>query len=197
MKIWYFILCYLLVPQKSDKHLVKTSIEFDILLRNKVVGQLIATKVNKESKTYYHSSTTIKTKIIREVLVNYKYDVVFDHSLLKQADVFITVNDKTHAETHTTRIDDYYQFKDDDKNSIRHHSPINYSTILLYFIEPINIETCFSEEDGSINRIVSLGNHVYKKINSKGKENIYYYKDGILSKAKIDGGLVSFQMIAK
>jgi hypothetical protein len=42
-----------------------------------------------------------------------------------------------------------------------------------------------------------LGDHTYKKINSKVKEDVYYYKDGTLEKAIIHGGLVDFELIAK
>tara|TARA_R110002124_G_scaffold227889_2_gene393268 strand:- start:19141 stop:19278 length:138 start_codon:yes stop_codon:yes gene_type:complete len=41
-----------------------------------------------------------------------------------------------------------------------------------------------------------MGNHAYKKVNSKGNENVYYYQKGALKRALIDGGLVKFEIIA-
>lgn len=195
MKVWCFIIVFFLLLPSNSK-LTETSLKFDIVLRNKVVGQLVATEINKDTKVFYHSSTNIKTRIITEIHVNYKYDVVYDNATLKKADVYVSVNDKLHAETHTEWMNDQYLIKE-DKKKVTHDEPINYSTILLYFKEPKHVKECFSEEDGSLNTIVSLGNHVYKKINSKGKENIYYYQKGKLTKAEIDGGIVDFQIIAK
>jgi len=61
----------------------------------------------------------------------------------------------------------------------------------------MGIERCFSEQNGSFNDLVALGKHRYKKINSKGRENIYQYENGALKEANIDGGIVEFQMVAK
>jgi len=171
---------------------------FDIVLRNeKVIGSLKATKSVDNEATHYYSFTKIKTRIIKEIQVNYKYDVIFQNAVLKEADVAITVNEEPHANTNTTRENDYYLVatNDDDKKNI--NESISYTTIQLYFKEPINISRCYSEQDGSFNTIIPLGNHSYKKVNSKGRENIYNYKNGILKSATIDGGLIKFKIIAR
>ena len=70
------------------------------------------------------------------------------------------------------------------------------STILLFFEEPTDIEHLFSEMDGSMNTIVPIGDHRYKKVNAKGRENIYQYADGKLVEADISGQ-IDFKIIAK
>jgi len=174
-----------------------TALNFDIILHNKVVGSLESTQIKKDSITYYKSSTNIKTRLIKDILVNYKYDVEFNDKFLKKADVHIMVNKKPHAKTLTQWTDAHYQISKNEDNEKTLKNPITFSTIQLYFNEPINISSCYSEQDGSFNTIVSMGNNTYKKVNSKGKENMYYYKNGILKKATIDGGLISFEMIAR
>ena len=67
----------------------------------------------------------------------------------------------------------------------------------MYFEEPVTITRCYSEQEGDFNIITSLGNHKYKKVNSRGKESFFFYKNGSLEKAVIDGGIVSFEMILK
>ena len=172
-------------------------LNFDIILHNKVVGNLESTQITKDGITNYQSSTNIKTRLLKDILVNYRYDVVFDNKFLKKADVYITVNKKSHAKTHTQWMGPYYQItKNDDKKKNMKDS-ITFATIQLYFEEPVDIDNCYSEQDGSFNTIAPLGNHIYKKVNSKRKENMYYYKNGILKKATIDGGLISFEMIAR
>ena len=180
------------VPNSAD-----SSLYFDIVVKDKIVGSLKAIQNSNGSKTYYHSSTTIKTRIIKAITVNYKYEVTFENEILKKANVNIILNKKPHANTLTQWEDTQYQIAKNGKNEVVLKDSIYYATILLYFEEPINIDRCYSEQDGSFNTIVSLGNHSYKKINSKGKENIYYYKVGVLENANIDGGLVKFEMVAR
>ncbi|EDM45167.1 hypothetical protein SCB49_03564 [unidentified eubacterium SCB49] len=171
-------------------------IYFDVVHKNNIVGRLKATKIEEGTTIHYQSSTSISTRIIREINVNYDYDVVFNAGLLQKSDVKITVNDKIHAETSTVLLDNTYHIKKDAKD-IPIAEAIQYSTIQLYFEEPKHISKCYSEQDGSFNSIVNLGNQSYKKTNAKGRENIYTYKEGELMSATIDGGFVSFQIIAR
>ncbi|MEO9892518.1 DUF6134 family protein [Aurantibacter sp.] len=176
---------------------IKTTLNFDIVMKDKVVGTLKATKKIKDDKEVYQSTTAIKTRFITEIEVEYKYDVIFEKQKLKTARVVIELNDKTHANTFTELVDNDYEMSKNDKIETVITNQINYSTILLYFKEPVNITHCYSEQDGSFNTLISNGNHSYKKINSKGKENTYYYSNGILDKANIDGGLVKFDIVSR
>jgi len=191
--IW--ISCFLFLV--SSKSSIEKNLYFDVVHNGKVIGSLNATKTHKNSVTYYQSSTIIETRIIKEIRVNYKYDVAFENNLLESSNVNITVNEKPHAKTHTLWKDSDYQVTKDGENKEILTDSINYATVQLYFKEPKNIKKCYSEQDGSFNTIMALGNHSYKKINSKGRENIYYYSKGILKKATIDGGLIKFEIVAK
>lgn len=173
------------------------SLNFDVVHKGNVIGSLNATKTLKDAMIYYESSTTIETRIIKEIRVNYKYNVAFENNMLESSNVDITINEKPHAKTHTLWNDtDYQVVKNDEDEKILTDS-INYATVQLYFKEPKHIKKCYSEQDGSFNTITALGNHSYKKTNSEGRENIYFYKKGILQKATIDGGLIKFEIIAK
>lgn len=188
----YFIAFQLAVPKSAN-----TSLYFNIVLDDKIIGSLICTQNSEDSKTYYQSSTTIKTRIIEDISVNHNYDVTFVENILQKADVNITINKKSHAKTVTQWENNRYKIIKNNKNLSVLKDSIKDATILLYFKEPIGVDRCYSEQDGSFNTIISLGNHMYKKINSKGKENVYYYKNSALQKAIIDGGLVDFEIIAK
>ncbi|WP_394357293.1 DUF6134 family protein [Dokdonia donghaensis] len=106
------------------------------------------------------------------------------------------VNDKPRAQTYTRKQDSLFIISRDYKRPQFYKEPINYTTIQLYFEEPIGLTSCYSEQDGSINKLVALGNHSYKKVNAKGLENLYFYKDGRLIKASIDGGVIQFELVA-
>lgn len=175
----------------------KNTLNFTIINKDKTIGTLKATKVVNGSKTYYQSITAIKTRVIKEIEVDYKYDVVFEDNLLKKASVIIGVDDKPYADIITNRADQTYLITKNKKKESVIENAIHYATIVLYFKEPIGIDSCYSEQDGSFNTIVPLGNHVYKKVNAKKHENVYYYESGYLQKAEIDGGLIKFEIVAE
>ena len=181
----------------SDSNTFEEKIIFDVIRNEKVIGNLKATKTIKDSKTYYKSSTSIKARIIKEIRVNYKYNVTFDSESLQQSNVNITVNEKSHAKTSTEWDNNTYQVVKNGKDEATITNAISYATVQLYFEEPKNITTCYSEQNGNFNTIIAMGNHVYKKVNASNNENLYYYKNGLLTKATIDGGLIQFEIIRK
>lgn len=192
--LWGTVLFFL--ADHSDN--TKTELHFDVFLKNKnkVVGSLTTSRTKVGPKTLYHSSTNIQTRLIVDVQVDYDYSVTFVKDHLEEANVEITVNDKPHSKTRTIRNKNQYQITKDNGDQIVLDDVIDYSTILLYFKEPAQIDQCYSEQDGSINHIIDLGDHVYKKINAKNKENLYYYENGVLKKATIDGGIVQLEILA-
>ncbi|MEM5565048.1 DUF6134 family protein [Psychroserpens sp. AS72] len=190
------ILLIVLLNFWSDTKRSEDNIYFDIVHKKKVIGNLKASRTITDSKIHYQSSTTINTRIMKEIRVNYKYDVTFEAQLLEKSDVNITVNENPHAKTETEWEDNSYQVIKNGKYENRINDSISYSTVQMFFNEPVNINTCYSEQNGSFNTIIELGNHTYKKINSKGNENIYYYDMGVLKKATIDVGLITFEIVA-
>jgi hypothetical protein len=74
---------------------------------------------------------------------------------------------------------------------------LKYANIQLLFLEPVGITQVFSEQEGEWHELVPEGSHSYHKINSKGRENCYYYENGQLKLAEIDGGLIRFSIELK
>lgn len=172
-------------------------LSFDMIWKGKSVGTLYATQKNVDSKKYYHSSTNIQIKFIKTFDINYEYDVLFDNDVLQSANVDINYNGNQHAQTQTKRKNNEYQVIKDEKLEATWKETIYYSTISMYFEEPMNITRCYSEQEGDFNTIIHLGNHKYKKTNTSGRESFFFYKNGSLEKAVIDGGIVSFEMILR
>ncbi|QXP52527.1 DUF6134 family protein [Cellulophaga sp. HaHa_2_1] len=192
--LWCLILFNFITFQGDLTPSPDKTLWYDIIYKEKTIGSLKATKTHKDANTTYRTSSTIEFRLIKEFAVNYNYSVDFEAKLLKKAVVNIRINDKSHAKTLTQWHENEYHIEKNGKTEALLESTINYATILLYFVEPSNVTDCYSEQDGSFNTIIPLGNHGYKKINANGKGNEYYYKQGVLEKAVIDGGLISFEM---
>lgn len=192
----YIVFISFFIPSLNSINASEENMHFDVVYNSKIIGNLTATRSTKNSKTYYQSATNIQTRIITTVHVFYTYDVIFNNGSLEKSSVQITVNDKPHTETLTQWVKTKYQIVETNRSKKILEDSIPYSSIMLYFKEPVNISKCYSEQNGNFNDIISKGNHAYKKVNSKGNENVYYYQKGALKRALIDGGLVKFEIIA-
>lgn len=185
----------LFISFNSSAQNTQESIIFNIIHKNKVIGSLKAEKIVKDSCTNYKSITHINTRIIKKIQVIHEYEVTFKNQQLTKAKVNISVNNKQQAKTVTSWEQNTYQVFKNEKYQKSISQSITYATIQLYFEEPKNVSNCYSEQNGDNNSIIDMGNHVYKKINTKNNENQYYYENGQLTKATIDGGLINFEIV--
>jgi len=185
----------LFISFNSSAQNTQESIIFNIIHKNKVIGSLKAEKIVKDSCTNYKSITHINTRIIKKIQVIHEYEVTFKNQQLTKAKVNISVNNKQQAKTVTAWEQNTYQVFKNEKYQKSISQSITYATIQLYFEEPKNVSNCYSEQNGDNNSIIDMGNHVYKKINTKNNENQYYYEKGQLTKATIDGGLINFEIV--
>lgn len=195
--ISYILPIYLALLQFGGGSSEVTTLNFDILFKDEVVGNLQASKFLDDSAQHYKSTTSLEIKIVKDFQVDYDYEVYFKDGILKKSNVDITINQRPHAQTSVEWTNTAYAIEINGKKEDVLKDSIGYSTVLLYFREPRGIERCFSEQNGTFNDLIALGNHRYKKINSKGRENIYQYENGALKEAHIDGGIVSLKMVAK
>ncbi|MBB4120065.1 hypothetical protein GGR32_002377 [Mesonia hippocampi] len=170
---------------------------FDILHKDRKIGELHATKNIDDSLTTYTSNTEISTKIITSINVLYSYHVVYKNNKLKEAKTLIKVNDKIRTQAHTIYRDGAYYFSEKENNSQRLDTKkISYSTVKLMFEEPKNVTSLFAEEHGNFHKLDYVTQHTYKKTipGESRKENTYTYKKGTLVKGILDVGIISFEL---
>ena len=102
----------------KDVKPIKNTLLFDIVHKDNVIGSLKASKTIKDSKIHYQSVTIINTRVIKEIDVNYLYNVIYENNKLKRANVLIDVNDKPYADILTKWEIDYYQISKNNKNEL-------------------------------------------------------------------------------
>jgi hypothetical protein len=171
-------------------------LDFDIYVKEDIVGNLRATKDTVAGKTRYTSATSVTIKFIKELKIDYDYQVTYENGWLSRSEVDVLVNERPHKQALIFWTGSGYEVIQNSKHKTSLEDRIANSTILLFFEEPTDIEHLFSEMDGSMNTIVPIGDHRYKKVNAKGRENIYQYADGKLVEADISGQ-IDFKIIAK
>lgn len=171
---------------------------FDIVHRDKVIGSLTATKTEDDNQIIYKNETFIRTRIVKEIEVNYLFEAMYINGELENAEAIIKVNDEIRESTITCREKPGYIVQlHQDKEKWIDSEVIVYSSVMLTFEEPAVNDKSFSEKDGNEHQLMPMGEHSYKKINSKGQENSYYYEGGDLKWAKLDAGIINFEIRSK
>lgn len=168
---------------------------FDLIHRDKAVGELSATKTVSGDQIIYSSQTTTTISLLMDFVIVFDNTVKIRNGKMEYADMSVTVNKKSYGKTVTKlRGREYVMDKDGDEKVIKEF-PIRYCASLLVFFEPKNENTSFSEKEGNFHALKHVGNNVYEKTDHKGRINKYYYKNGLLSKAEIDAGLIHFKLL--
>lgn len=190
------ILTYLfsifLPPTTTEKNIV-----FNIIHNNKTVGELQAVHRIKDNCSEYENSTTVHTRIVKNIQVTYLTKVIFENDILEYSSVKLIVNGKTYSEAETKKVDGQYAFYKNGKFKKHISENIKHSSVMLLFEEPNGLGSIYSEENGNYYEIKHTGNKTYEKINSKGKSSIYEYENKDLKNMTVDAGLVTFDMILK
>ncbi|MCL6217374.1 DUF6134 family protein [Zunongwangia pacifica] len=171
------------------------SFSFEVIHKENKIGTLEAIKKISGDITEYQTETNIETRILAKIEVNYNFQVVFNGHHLKNTEAEIFLNGKNRTSTKTISTNGgTYKFYDSGKLEKTINSPISYTCIQLMFEEPIGFKKAYSEETGEFQTLRKIGSHSYAKENEKGRESIYYYKNGILQTAKIDAGIIEFEL---
>jgi hypothetical protein len=171
------------------------TIHFDVVRSNKTVGEFVVVKTYHDDLITYKSSAIINTRFIKKIPVLYQIEVIMDEKEMKAADAFVEVNGKIRSHTVIKQETNKYHIQRKGKNEKWVDGPINYPAIFLLFNEPVDIERSFSEESGDFHDLYDMGHNTYKKIDVNGRDNWYFYENGKLQRAKIDAGLIKFEII--
>jgi len=192
----FFPFLFMILFSFSDSTKMET-ITFEVVMRNKIVGELIASKEQKKELTIFKSKTQIKTQLLKEINVLYDYTATFSKKKMIHSTADINVNGKAHEKTLTKWNDKNYDITFLKKKKKSVGESIVYSSLKLLFDEPNQVRQSFSEKDGEFHKLELFENNIYKKTNSKGRVNKYFYKDGQLEKAEVNAGIIKFQLIRK
>ncbi len=188
-----FILVFLLLitPLLSSGQAQK--LVFELVYKDKNLGKLTARHYKKGDTLFYISNTSIKTRIITPLNVEYTYLVKKDlNKQLLFAEVTIVVNGKTRTHSFTRKKENAYIFTESNK-SHKINRPINYSSVQLLFEEPAGVKEIYSEEQGKFLTLQQESRHKY--IKSSKKDSEYHYVNGNLHKAVLDIGIISFEVL--
>ncbi|MFN3793481.1 MAG: DUF6134 family protein [Chitinophagaceae bacterium] len=167
----------------------QTSISFDVLMKGKDIGDVIAT----EQKTNTRSIKDIKTNCDNKVLmvsvhVESELTTTHENGSLIKGTAYRHANrgsSDVHAETIRTAPKQYRIERNGTKTSIANQE-IQFCVADLYFKEPKGLSSIFSNMWGANVTVAALGGGKYKITNPDGKSSTYTYQNGSLIQMEVD-----------
>ncbi len=188
----FFILyAYLSLGQKQ---------EYKLLVYGEDVGVLIAEhKQLNDNTDLYSVKSSGKVKIVFSISSKYYSYSKYKDNLLILSKSVLYKNHNLVDTVYVKKINDkYYKESSLKSNTSQILGNIKYSANMLYFIEPEGVKKVFSEKKGYFVDVEKVKPNEYILIDHKmNTKNKYFYKNGKLYKAELDGGIINFDLILK
>ena len=143
----------------------------------------------------YYIESFVKVWVVINIKVNFNQSNLYRDGILKQGAVIRTVNGSTKVNNNILwQPGGGYICLKKDGDTVRHKEEIKYSTAMLYFVEPVNLNRIYSEGSLAFIPIKKTEGHTYELTLVDGNKNYYTYENGVCVKVKAetDHGTVYF-----
>jgi hypothetical protein len=175
----YLLLILLLV----NIHVSAQKLVYKVKVDGKDSGTLVATKSGKKNNYQFSLQSKIKTTKLISIEINYELKSIFENGVLKSSSLVQFVNGLKQVDNHTTLNGKKYIFKDISGNEKIISDNITAAIPGLYFTEPKNLNTIWSDNQGSFLKINKVGS-TYRVITGENQNSIYTYEKGICKKVE-------------
>lgn len=156
---------------------------YKVKIDGKESGTLIANKSGKKNNFAYMIQSSIKTTMLVTVEVKYNLKSIIENGKLKSSMLVQLVNGVKQTDNTTTVKGSGYVFKDKTGEEKIINSPITVIVPDLYFSEPKNHKTIWSDNHGKFLSIRKDGAK-YLLETGDGQNSAYTYEKGICKKVE-------------
>ncbi len=151
---------------------------FQIVKNQKVIGTIHIIKKVSGDSTIFNSESQIDAKLLMNVKITGKETCVFRNGILIYSSVYRTLNNKVKINHSITHNKSHYNINEGNTVDILNIEAIEQNLITLYFDEPKGVMSVLCDTQKEMINVKSLGRGKYKVEISKGKYNIFHYKNG-------------------
>lgn len=196
MKIKYITIFILLITL-FKANCQSTLLIYDLIVSDKSIGTVKATKTIEGDITTYTSNTDATVSFIINTKIKTRMTTVYKNDSLLSSDYKFYKNDNL-KEYATVFIKDGKYILNHDGKTTELKEGIKLSTIILPFEVPENNTAYFEEVEGYFKTIKSENKTSFKLINPENnRKDDYVYKDGIMQKCIVRNPLVDFTMVLR
>ncbi len=171
-------------------------LKFDVLYQGDTIGVLDVSKQVTEGEIRFNYSLDItSTVFFKTVRIQYTMDAKYQKTELRYYHLLYKINGKVNEEVTLTWATDHYNIvslKKKDKD--RHDEVINFTTVLLFFSEPLKRTRVWGELNCRYQALVRQTDGGYAMDTGGGRNNVFYYKDNQLDRATFDTPVLDFEI---
>lgn len=173
------------------------NLTYTITKNNKTIGEIhIIRSTNNDVTKYFFESNAKANLLFFNINFYDKMSVTFNKNILQEAKLYRTTNNKVKVNNLTTWNGNFYSFFDKNGQNGFINNPILLTTACLYFFEPVNVDSIFSEKFQRMIPIKNAGNKRYVMSLPDGNKTTYSYLNGICSlvEAETDWSVLKFTL---
>lgn len=177
----------------------KEYLNYSIIKDDKTIGTIRVERSLKDHITEYLFESRAQVKILYSIEIYDKMNVSFKQNILQQAKLYRTMNGKLKVNNTAIWNGSFYNLSDKDGPNGFLKQSVLYSTASLYFNEPENVKSVFSEKFQKMVPVQKIDARRYRISLPNGNTTTYTYSSGIctLVEASTDFANLKFVLNTK
>ena len=159
------------------------------------IGKLQLEKKIVGNKSNLLLTSEIKTHLLFLITISVKESAIFENGKMIYSSQFRKTNGVTKLDKQTHFVSDKYVVTENGEKEKLNFPIIESNVLSLYFKEPINIKSVYSDKQQSYFKVTRMNDGGYKIKFPDGNTNSFYYQDGVCTKVKISNPFYSIEII--
>lgn len=151
---------------------------FNIVKNNLVIGSIKISIHKAKDSVIYTINSEVEAQFILKYKAVGKEKYIYKDGALIYASLYRTLNSKVKTNHSIVYSQGQYHIQTPNKINPLNFDKIKQNLMLLYLYEPIGITSVFCDNQTQMVKVKPLGYGGYKVELSKGKYNIFYYRNG-------------------
>ncbi|MBC7653226.1 MAG: hypothetical protein H7098_01995 [Oligoflexus sp.] len=174
-----------------------SSLHYDIFYKTSKIGNMQINALREDSRFSIIMESNVEISFIISQTFKISEKALFENDKLIYSETKRTKSGTVTLDNQTKAIANNYNLKSNEENRILKVNEINYNFLMLYFKEPNNISSIYSDSFQCFLKIEKLNNHHFKIKLPNNDYNEYFYSKGVCSLVKIHTGFFNVIMKAK
>ena len=178
LKVKYLVPLLLMSFNVYDGGNVNESLSFDIVNKEKSIGQVSINKQTDGTITTYVIKSSVEARFLMKFKA-YGYETsIYENDTLVYSSIYRKINNRVKVDQVVEYKEGNYYLNNNRKVELNKPEIIQCNIVQLFFNEPIGITKVYCDKQQRFLRIKSLGGGKYKVQFNKGSYNVFYYQDG-------------------
>jgi|KBSMisStandDraft_5_1062788.scaffolds.fasta_scaffold00044_46 hypothetical protein len=192
-RILALVLAALIVTRSIQAQ--ESRLSYSIIRNGKTVGSIQVLRKDTQNRVHYKLESQVKTRFIMSFTATAMEETVFENGLLVFSSIYRKLNGTEKVNRKTVLDKNRYLVTNYSEVESKSSFPIDFNTLCLYYKEPLNALSVYSDNFQCFLPISDNGKHVYTIILPDGSSNIYHYKNGICQEIDVNHTLYSATVV--